>query len=78
MKTLRSDAELRELFSPAEQAAYLGDAWDEQGLTGMTTDEARMRFEAPARGNLVIKGGYKCGRKQFRHKIHNRVSAGFR
>jgi len=65
MKVLQADAELRRLFSPAEQAAYLGDAWDASGQIAMTTDEARMRFEAPARGDLVIKGGYKAGEKNF-------------
>ncbi len=28
MKILQAEAELRNLFSAAEQAAYLGDAWD--------------------------------------------------
>ena len=65
MKILQSEAGLRRLFSPAEQAAYLGDAWDASGQTDMTTDEARMRFEAPARGNLMIEGGYKSGEKNF-------------
>ena len=65
MKILQSDAGLRGLFSAAEQAAYLGDAWDASGQIDMTTDEARMSFEAPACGKLVIKGGYKAGAKNF-------------
>ena len=65
MKILQADAELRRLFSPAEQAAYLGDAWDASGQIDMITDEARMRFEAPARGELVIKGAYKSGEKNY-------------
>jgi ornithine cyclodeaminase len=69
MKILESEAELRRLFSPAEQAAYLGDAWDASGQTDMITDEARMRFDAPARGNLVIRGGYKSGEKNFVIKL---------
>ena len=65
MKILQTDAELRKLFSPAEQAAYLGDAWDAPGHCDMTTDEVCMSFEAPACGNLIIKGGYKAGAKNF-------------
>ena len=65
MKILQSDAELRRLFSPAEQAAYLGDAWDAPGQIDMTTDEVRMRFETPASGNLHIKGGYKAGENNY-------------
>jgi len=65
MKILQAESELRSLFSAAEQAAYLGDTWDAPGQIDMTTDEACMSFEAPARGNLLIKGGYKAGEKNF-------------
>jgi ornithine cyclodeaminase len=65
MKILQAESELRRLFSVAEQAAYLGDAWYAPGQSDMTMDEARMSFEAPARGDLVIKGGYKAGEKNF-------------
>lgn len=69
MKILESEAELRRLFSQTEQAAYLGDTWGASGQTDMITDEARMRFEAPARGSLVIRGGYKPGEKNFVIKL---------
>lgn len=65
MKILQTDAELRRLLSTAEQAAYLGDAWEASGEIDMTTDEVCMSFEAPVSGNLTIKGAYKTGEEHF-------------
>ena len=76
MKILRSESGLRRPFSAAEQAAYLGDAWDAPGQIDMTTDEARMNFEAPARGELIIKGGYKAGERNFVIKFTTQFQAG--
>jgi ornithine cyclodeaminase len=63
MKQLQTENELRRLFSPAEQSAYLNDAGLEQ--PDIKTNEINMNFESPARGRLNIKGYHKVGEKNF-------------
>ena len=65
MKILQTEAELRRLLSTSERAVYLGDACDASGEIDMITDEVRMSFEAPARGDLIIWGAYKTGEEHF-------------
>ena len=65
MKLLASEDELRSLFSPAEQEAYLGPAWHGTDQAEITTDVVSMGFESPAHGSLVAKGGHKVGEKYF-------------
>ena len=44
MNLLRSMDELRAFLSPAENAAYLSDAWDDNAQIDMVSDEVKMNF----------------------------------
>lgn len=73
MKILSSVNELRAMFSPSENTAYLSDAWNQPDLLqellnedlNIVSDDIKMDFISPASGNLQIKGGYLSGEKHF-------------
>ena len=75
MKLLRSTNELRAFLSPAENAAYLSDAWDDNAQMDMVSDEVKMDFTNPNRGHLIIKGGYKAGLEHFLVKFSSRFES---
>ena len=75
MNLLRSMDELRAFLSPAENAAYLSDAWDDNAQIDMVSDEVKMNFTNPNRGHLFIKGGYKTGLEHFLVKFSSRFES---
>ena len=75
MNLLRSMDELRAFLSPAENAAYLSDAWDDNAQIDMVSDEVKMNFTNPNRGHLFIKGGYKTGLEHFLVKFSSRFKS---
>mgnify|MGYP000008697161 CR=1 FL=1 len=75
MRLLQSTDELRALLNPAENAAYLSDAWDDNTQIDMVSDEVKMDFTSPNRGHLVIKGGYKPGLEHFLIKFSSRFKS---
>ena len=75
MHLLQSTDELRAQLSPAENAAYLSNSWDDDSQIDMVSDEVKMDFTNPNRGHLVIKGGYKTGLEHFVVKFSSRFKS---
>lgn len=75
MQQLQTEDELRALFSPAEEAAYLNDAQWETAIglgkqpSDLTSHEISMNFALPAQGRLVIKAYHKAGENNFVIKL---------